>query len=289
MIIIADSGSTKTDWRFIDEEKGITVYNLKTVGFNPYFQDSDFIYNTLLEVFKDVIQNVQNQVNTIYYYGAGCSSDDKKIVVSEALVRLFPLATPHIDHDLIGASRATLGTNSGIACILGTGANSCVWDGNDVVENIPSHGYIFGDEGSGSYLGKELLKLYLNNEMDVEMKQVFVQEFNIFEEEILESTYKLPNPNVFLASFARFYSLFPHSKELTKIVQFGFNDFFQRRVIKYNDYILHELGFVGSIAYHFHEDLSAVAKLYGIKIKSIEKCPIDKLVEFHLSQNKIKI
>lgn len=287
MIIVADSGSTKTDWRFVDEENGTILFGVKSIGFNPYFHSSQFITSTLENSFHDILSSSKDQVSTIYYYGAGCSSEDKNLIVSNALSKLFPLAKIHVMHDLLGASRAALGNGSGIACIIGTGANSCVWDGTKVVDNIPSHGYIFGDEGSGSYLGKELLKIYLNNQMDALMKSKFDEEFNITEQEILENTYRKPNPNVFLASFARFYSFFPESNELNNIIKFGFNDFFHTRVLRYSNYIYHELGFVGSIAFYFKEQLEEIAKMHSITIKSVEKCPIDKLVQFHLEKNKV--
>ena len=287
MILIADSGSTKTDWRFVDEENGAVLFEIKSIGFNPYFHSTQFILSTLIKTFSDVYNSVSQTVTEIHYYGAGCSSEDKNLIVRNALSELFPVATVNIEHDLLGASRAALGKESGIACILGTGANSCVWDGNKVLDNIPSHGYIFGDEGSGSYLGKELLKIYLNNEMDSLMKSKFDEEFNISEQEIIENTYRKPNPNVFLASFARFYSFYPKSKELNNIIRFGFNDFFHRRVISYSDYIYHDLGFVGSIAFHFRDQLEEVARMHSINIKSIEKCPIERLVQYHLEHSKI--
>lgn len=286
MIVIADSGSTKTDWRFVNEENEEIIHSVKTIGFNPYFQNTEFILSTLKYDFEYITTDEKEDVTSIYYYGAGCSSEDKNLVIKNALKVLFVNAKIEINHDLLGASRAVLGKNSGITCILGTGANSCVWDGEKVLANIPSHGYIYGDEGSGSYLGKELLKLFLNNEMPLGMREKFIEEFNVSEQEILESTYKKQSPNVYLASFARFYSLFPQSKELTRIIQIGFNDFFSRRVIKYKDYFMNELGFIGSIAYYFQEDLIAVAKIHGLKIKSIERCPIERLVNYHLEHSE---
>lgn len=288
MIVVADSGSTKTDWRIVDLENDETVGSIKTIGFNPYFHDTNFIYDVLeKELYSNLKSNIINAVEEVFYYGAGCSSPDKNEIVERALKKIFPNANIHVEHDLLGASRATLGDEEGIACILGTGANSCVWTGSEVLHNIPSHGYIYGDEGSGSYLGKELLKMYLNDEMAPNVKAKFEEEFDIDENEILERTYKKSNPNVFLASFARFYSNFPESKKLINILRFGFNDFFQRRVIKYPDYFMYKLGFVGSIAYHFQEDLKVIAKMHGLQIVSISKCPIDSLVEYHLKKSLV--
>lgn len=286
MIVVADSGSTKTDWRFIDEN-GNTWHSIKTIGFNPYFQHTEFIASTLTIDFAPVLAECAEKVTQVYYYGAGCSSEDKSVIVYKALKSLFPSAQVNIKHDLLGASRAALGDKEGMACILGTGANSCIWNGMEVIANIPSHGYIFGDEGSGAYLGKEVLKLYLNNEMEAEMRKKFDEEFSVTEHDILERTYKQPNPNVYLASFARFYTLFPESKELSNIIRYGFNDFFHRRVMKYADYAYYDLGFIGSIAYHFQEELRAIASIHGLKIGSIERCPIDRLVIYHVEKSAI--
>lgn len=280
--IIADSGSTKTDWVIVDEE-GLELKRVRTIGFNPYFQTSDFIFNTLKKSFEE-IQDLLPQISEVYFYGAGCSSNEKNLIVQLAIEKIFTNAEVSINHDMIAASRASLGEKPGIACILGTGANSCVWNGYEILENIPSHGFIFGDEGSGSYLGIRLLKLYLSNQMDEALKTSFEDEFKTSVDEILNRTYKGQNPNVYLASFASFYGLHPENVQLMQIVEQGFEDFLSVRVLPYKQHKSLGLGFVGSIAYHFRDLLTKVANRYSLEIESIAKCPIDNLVQFHLAK-----
>jgi len=280
--IIADSGSTKTDWVIVDEE-GLELNRIRTIGFNPYFQTSDFIYNTLNKSFEE-IKDFLPQISEVYFYGAGCSSNEKNLIVQIALEKIFLNADVSINHDMIAASRASLGDKPGIACILGTGANSCVWNGYEIIENIPSHGFIFGDEGSGSYLGIRVLKLYLSNKMDDVLKTSFENEFKTSVDEILNRTYKGQNPNVYLASFASFYGLHRNNHQLMEIVEQGFEEFLSVRVLPYKQHQSLGLGFVGSIAYHFRDILHKVAEKHSLKIESVAKCPIDNLVQYHLAK-----
>ena len=159
MYFIIESGSTKSDWVLVDNKNNQSFY--KTIGFNPYFQTSEQIFNELLKCFNGIKINFE-QITNVFYYGAGCSSEEKNMVVKIALQPHFLKAQININHDLIAAARSTLANSDGIACILGTGANSCIWEDGKEVENIASHGYIFGDEGSGSYLGIQLIKLYIH-------------------------------------------------------------------------------------------------------------------------------
>ena len=281
MIVVADSGSTKTDWRIVDQHRK-TIKELKTMGFHPYLNNSDFIYATLNKEFNLFKDDELNEVSDVYYYGAGCSSPEMNNVIETALQKLFVNAKIYVDHDLVGASRALFGDNSGIACILGTGSNSCVWNGTEIVENIPSHGYVFGDEGSGSYLGRELLKMYLNGKMSNAMLEEFENQFNINEQKILRRTYQLPNPNVFLASFAIFYDSYSNPEELAPIVMKGFNEFFELRVLEYeNKEGYKNLGFIGSIAYSYQNELKEIAGKHGYTVQLFSKQPIDNLIEYH--------
>jgi glucosamine kinase len=284
MIVVADSGSTKTDWVFIDSENNKT-FTIKTVGFNPYFQSSEIIYETIKNAFGTHIE-ITPAVKDVFYYGAGCSSADKNKIVEVALHKIFPKAAIEVQHDMIAASRATLGNNPGIACIIGTGSNSCVWDGYEITQNIPSHGYIFGDEGSGAYLGIELLKLFLNNQMNEQLRSAFIAEYNIDEDTILTNVYKLTGPNVFLASFAKFYTNHIQFPGLREVIESAFIKFFETRIVKYPNYNNYKLGFVGSIAFYFYDILQTVAKSYNMEIETVTKCPIDNLVIYH-SYNKI--
>lgn len=286
MIVVADSGSTKTDWVFIQpDEKNIRV---RTVGFNPYFQTSKDIITILEKEFSHISSKLQN-VRQVYYYGAGCSSDSKKGVVKNSLETIFKNASIDVEHDMVAASRATLKNNQGIACIIGTGSNSCIWNGVDIVANIPSHGYILGDEGSGSHLGIDIVKLYLNGQMSSEMEAAFVKEFDVDQNTILENVYKGVNPNVYLASFAQFFAQHKNFPELEEIIEKNIIDFFENRIIKYPNYKNYKLGFVGSIAFHFSDIMEKIAGFYGLEISTITKCPIENLVDYHSSEHLIKI
>lgn len=282
--IIADSGSTKTDWVLLDENSNV-IERVKTIGFNPYFQSSEFIFNEIEIGFRH-LESVLDDITEVYYYGAGCSSKEKKRIISSALKSLFNNGIITVNHDLVAAARATLGSQDGIACIIGTGSNSCLWKNQEVVENIPSHGYIFGDEGSGSYLGIELVKLYLEDKLSPDLKVRFEKTFKLSKDQILNSTYKEKNPNVFLANFATFYTPYIDDPQLNEILIKGFEQFFEKRIIPYKDYKKYKLGFVGSIAYHFDEIIKKIADKYGLEIVHITKCPIDNLVEYH-TLNKV--
>lgn len=282
MILIADSGSTKTDWILINDE-GERLEKIKSIGFNPYFQNSDFIYQTLLGSFES-IQIFFDRIEKVFFYGAGCSSRENNEIVENALVRLFPFATIEVNHDMMAAARATLGQNQGIACILGTGSNSAVWSGYEILDNIPSYGYLFGDEGSGAYLGIALLKKYFSKSLSKELQVSFNEAFNYTDAEIIQRVYKGENPNVFVASFAAFYSLHPNDDQLIEIIQGGFELFFQSRVVRYDNYQKLPLGFVGSISFHLREHLESVANMFGCHIKEVIKCPIDNLVDYHLTK-----
>jgi len=277
--LIADSGSTKTDWAIINN-KNEEIKRIKTIGFNPYFQDSNYIYSVLSEAFSNITIDFKD-VTEIHYYGAGCSTQENKEVVKIALAKLFSNSTIKVHHDLIAAARATLGKKKGIACILGTGSNSCVWENEKEVQNIESHGYIFGDEGSGSHLGIRLIQLYLSGNLDEKIKNQFDKEFNISKKEILHRTYRDKNPNVFLASFAKFYQQFVDEPILRSIILNEFEEFFQKRIIPYHNYQNYQVGFIGSISFFYQDLLLEVANKYSITVSKITRCPIDELIIYH--------
>jgi N-acetylglucosamine kinase-like BadF-type ATPase len=283
---IADSGSTKTDWVIVDRE-GNQADRVKTIGFNPYFQSSEFILAELQRSFSKSKIN-SNELHEVNFYGAGCSSIEKNAIVEQALSSQFPKAQINVDHDLVAAARATLGNESGIAGILGTGSNSCVWENGKVVHNIPSHGYIFGDEGSGSYLGIRLVQRYLEDNLETRVKQDFEKKFKLTKDQILNATYKEKDPNVFLASFASFYYDYLDQEPFRRIIRDGFVAFFEKRIQAYPNYSKYDLGFVGSIAYFYQDILSDVAQERGMTIRKITRCPIDTLVEFHTHNQVVK-
>jgi N-acetylglucosamine kinase-like BadF-type ATPase len=279
LTVVADSGSSKTDWVVI-HQNGEHVDKIRTIGFNPYFQSSELIFAEVEEGFAH-LENFLDEVAEVHFYGAGCSSTEKNEIVAKALQPIFKNALIKINHDLEAAAVATLGDQRGIACIIGTGSNSCVWENNKVIDNVPSHGYIFGDEASGSYLGKELVRRFLMGQLDKNLAHSFEETFKLNKEQILNATYREPSPNVFLAKFAKFYSQHPNDASLNAIIEEGFMKFFEVRILPYANYTSYPLGFVGSIAYYFKPILEKVVLKHNMQIAKITQCPIDELVEYH--------
>jgi len=201
MILIADSGATKTDWRLISGKKEIC--NVKTIGFNPYFIDTEDIINVLKD---NLIPNLSEHiVQKIFFYGAGCSTPLKNDIIVKALQNLFKSAEINVEHDILGAARGLFGNSEGIACILGTGSNSCYYNGKTISESLPSFGFIYGDEGSGAQLGKYLVEAYMKHKLPEDLHTKFMEKYKFSLEDILTNTYKNPSPNRFLASFTTFF------------------------------------------------------------------------------------
>jgi N-acetylglucosamine kinase-like BadF-type ATPase len=278
MILVADSGSTKTDWACINEAGYVKYY--ESDGFNPYYKTGEDLKHLLDKDLLPVIDN-EYAVKEVYFYGSGCSTPKKQMVVEEAINWAFPNARVDADHDLLGAARALLGRNEGIACILGTGSNSCYYDGRKIVENVPSIGYLFGDEGSGTYLGKLFITAYLQNKFPEDLKEIFEKRHNVSLESILDAVYNQGRPNVFLASFSRFILQHVSHDFLRQLVLRSFDDFFREQVSKYAKYKDVEIQFTGSIAHAYEAFLLEVAAKYGVTVGKIHQKPIEGLVAFH--------
>jgi glucosamine kinase len=281
MILIADGGSTKTDWRLIKE--GREYKQVQTPGFNPYLVGSDEIEALLWKELQPYIDN--NAVSAVYYYGAGCSTPVKNMIVENAFEKIFPNARIHISHDLLAASHALCGDKAGIAAILGTGSNSCFYDGKDITEGIFSLGYFFGDEGSGAYLGKQLLTAYLHKELPEDIEKRFKDEYSMSLESILDSVYTKPAPSRFLASFSRFINNNRDNQYIYKLLTEAFRSFYKYQVCCYSRHKEVPVHFVGSVAYHYKDILTEVGLEFGIKTGKFIKAPIDGLVEYH-QENK---
>ncbi len=283
MILIADSGSTKTSWRLIDDSK--QIHQCATQGFNPYFQSSE----DLIEILKNEVLNSFTLINAqlpirIYYYGAGCGAQAKKQIVAHAFQSIFPKAITEVHTDMLGACRATCGHQAGIVAILGTGANTCYYNGKEIIENTPSLGYVLGDEGSGAYIGKTFVQAYLNNEMPEELSKRFFARFKLGKDEILNVVYTQPNPNRFLASFSKF--VYQNLKEqfVKDLVAGCFQQFFDKHICKYKMHKDVKLSCVGSVAYYYSNILRAVAVNKGVNIDTIIETPIAGLTLFHESE-----
>ncbi len=277
MILIADSGATKTQWVIIDENH--VSDPIETSGFNPYFMESRILENILDKDLVPIIR--QDKISKVFFYGAGCSTPQKCGIVEDALKEVFPIADCEIEHDLLGAARALFGRKEGIACILGTGSNSCRYDGRDIKENVPSLGYLFGDEGSGAYLGKLFLTDYLRNMLPENIRSAFDSKYGYSLENILDAVYSKPHPNRFLSSFSRFLGEFRQEEYVRELIRRNFRDFMKEQVTKYSRYKELPLGLIGSVGYHYGDIFGEVAKEEGLTVQSIIKNPMEGLVRYH--------
>lgn len=276
MLLIADSGSTKTNWCLIDDKT--VVKNISTLGINPFYQDEIEIAS---EIEKRLLPNIDKDVKIehIVFYGAGCSFPEKKALVSNALRKYFSGAKIEVESDLLGAARSLFGRKEGIACILGTGSNSCYYDGNSIIENVSPLGFILGDEGSGAVLAKALVADCLKKQLPEHLCKQFVEKYDLTPAIILENVYKKPFPNRFLAKFTPFLSENIHEPAIHSIVYNGFASFFQRNITHYPNN--KQIGFIGSVAFYLSEVLSKVAKDQNFKIATIVKDPMEGLILYH--------
>jgi len=276
MILIADSGATKTSWALISDDASF-IHD--TAGFNPYYMDASVIEGILLNELPEKIKG--ENVDAIYYYGSGCSTEKNCGVVETALRTHFSNAEIEVQHDLLAAARALLGRSEGIACILGTGANSCSYDGEKITKNIASLGYMFGDEGSGAYIGRRFLSALLKGNLDREINEAFQLKYNYSLEDILGSVYGVDNPSTYMASFTRFLAEHEHHDDIKKILISSFKDFFTESISRYDRYKQIPVSFVGSVAFHFRHILNEAAWQDGISIGLIEQAPMEGLIRYH--------
>lgn len=277
MILIADSGSTKTDWVLVDDE---TRQRFRTIGYNPLFIGTEGIVQSLTEGL--LTQLNAGLVKTVFFYGADCAVSENASIVKQALEHCFEKASVHVGHDLLAAARALLGNSAGFSAILGTGSNTCVYDGEKVVENIPSLGYLLGDEGSGTYIGRKILRDYLRKVMPGDLQVHFQATWNYSEVAILNGLYQGKFPNRFLAAFCQFAHTFQQHAYIQEIIWDSFRDFFENRVLRYKDYQSLRLNCIGSVGFVFREQLKKVAAEYNMPVGKIVQSPIEALVNFHL-------
>lgn len=281
MIIIADGGSTKTNWCLLDDNQKKIYFN--TEGYNPYFVDSDYIVNSLK---KGLPQDLPlDKIQEVNYYGAGVHNEEKAQIIVHAFSQLFPNAKIEIGHDLLAAARALLGKESGFAAILGTGTNSCIYDGDKITKNINSAAYILGDEGSGSYIGKKLLTDFVRGLMPEDVTKAFYDTYKMTPDEIMDNVYTKPLANRFCASFSKFvYDNNVNLEYTRKIVDDSFEAFFANLVSKYPNYQDYTFNCIGSVGYNFRNVLEDKAAQYGMKVGKILRSPIDDLVKFHIER-----
>tara|TARA_R110001599_G_scaffold319121_3_gene528923 strand:- start:7029 stop:7865 length:837 start_codon:yes stop_codon:yes gene_type:complete len=274
-ILIADSGFTKTDWRLIGADGKIE--QARTMGINPYYQTEDEI----LLVIQDLHSQLPDRVDEIYFYGTGCSSGTNRDKIARLLNRYYQEAKIDVNHDLLAAARSLCGEEKGIACIIGTGTNSCLYDGSKIISNVSSLGWAIADEGGGTYLGKTLVTDYYRKDMPEHLRIIFKDRFGLNKDAFLTAIYQEPNPGRFLASFAKFINEHVSDPYMYKLVYDAFTTFITKNVVKYEGYKEVPVHFTGSVAYYFNNILRKVAVDQGIYIKHITEHPIAGLTLFH--------
>lgn len=279
MILIADSGSTKTDWCFAAKDQE-PIY-VQSLGINPYYQTSKNIAD---ELEKTLRSTYDGPIEAIHYYGTGITGQAIAEQIQQIIAQSYPDAGEiNVSSDLIGASRALYGTQSGIAVILGTGSNTGYFDGNAISEQIPPLGFWLGDEGSGGYLGKEFFKAYLRKDLKQETVALFNNQFGeMTRGQVLENAYQKPFPNRYFASYAEFIITNKTNPDFKELIESSLQKLFKRYLIKYRDIHIKPVGFVGSIAHYLAPEIETVASEHDIKVSKIIKSPIEELVGFHL-------
>lgn len=285
MILLADGGSTKVDWRLVEGNKEIK--QISTRGINPFFLTGEEISE---EIKLSVMPTLNGHViEAIHFYGAGCATPEKNNVIEKAIAENFNIIDISVNSDLLAAAKGLCGNNKGIVCILGTGSNSCYYDGNEIVDNVSPLGYILGDEGSGAVLGKLFVGACLKNQLTPGIKEKFLEEYQLTPPEIVDKVYRQPLPNRFLAKISPFLVKNIEDETVYNLVCNSFKDFFVKNVMQY-DYKNNTVHFTGSVAYHYADVLRKVGADLGITVGTIVQSPMGGLIEYYAEvYNKIKI
>lgn len=275
MIIIVESGSTKSDWVLLNGEEQTTF---KTKGLNPYFHSELDVENAILQ--NESLVALKDQVTQIWFYGSGCSSPDLNAIIHRGLQSVFLKARINIDHDLNACAYATYNGSPSISCILGTGSNSCFFDGKSIHEEVPALGYILGDEGSGAYFGKKLIADFLYKKLPKSIADRLNEEgWN--NKRFVNLVYQKPHANVFLASFMPIISNYKDEPYINDMMKMGFKHFIENHVMCYENFASTQVHFVGSVAYFFADTLTEVFKESGLILGNIIRHPVDGLILYH--------
>ncbi|MCQ2334028.1 MAG: ATPase [Paludibacteraceae bacterium] len=294
MILLADSGSSKTHWCLMAANGQVSEFF--TDGINPFYQTSDAIKNSISNQLLPQMARLlwAGKITNIYFYGAGCTPEKIPFLV-HALQSVFKDAQVEVYSDMVGAARGLLGHKKGVACIMGTGSNSCLYDGEQIVRNVPALGFILGDEGSGAVLGKRLVADLLKNQMGQDLKEKFLQQYNVTQADIIEHVYRQPFPNRYLAGLSKFCAENIDDKRIYALVYDHFNQFVVRNLRQYYEtedgVELEEtknvpVGFIGSIAYYYQDVLRKVLDDQGFTVAQIMVDPMEGLKQYHRSDIK---
>ena len=283
MIIVADSGSTKTDWALISDSKVVYV---QSVGLNPYFLSTEELAKIIYGALKDV---ESEEVDSIHFYGAGTSTAENKNKIISVFADFFPrVEDVVVDTDMLGAAKALFGNEKGIACILGTGSNSCYYDGNQIADNVQSLGYLLGDNGSGAVIGHRLMQMYMRNKLNPKVSKKFRDEYNLGYHFILDNVYKKSTPNKFFARFSPFILKNLKDDVISDMVRDEFREFVKYFIVNYEGYKDLPIRIIGSIGFYYKDLLKEVFDEFDLKIEKINKTPIEALVEHYSSLVGVK-
>jgi len=279
MKLVVDSGSTKTDWGFFGTLSDLRVY--KTQGINPCHQSADEIRSIISNELLSQIAGIDSgAVTQLFYYGAGCATEAICAQMAGMLKEFFPAAAVTVDSDMLGAARALCGHSEGVACVLGTGSNSCLYNGKEIIDQVPSLGYILGDEGSSAALGRRFISDCLKRQLPEPVSREFMERYSLTKDIIIENVYRKPLPNRYIAGFAPFIFDKRAVPEVHKLIIQCFQEFFTRNVISYHKPWM-PVHFVGSLANSFADELKETAELLGMTIGKIETSPMNGLVDYH--------
>ena len=274
--IIADSGATKCQWTIVQQNKKKTI---TTIGISPYFLNTDEIVQIIQKAFDKKVDC--NAIKDVYFYGTGLTNPSNVLILKKALKTLFKKASLDIQTDLMAIARAACMDQKGVACILGTGSNAGFYNGKKIVKNSPGLGYVLGDEGSGTYLGKKVLQYYLYKTFDEDLMNAFEQKYNLDKSTILNKVYKEPLANRYIAQFTEFLVENRGHYMIENIIEDGLNDFFFTHLNKLNESWLYPIHFVGSVAYGFKDVLKQLAHTYEFELGKIMKTPGEGLLAYH--------
>ena len=275
MQLIADSGSTKVSWRAILDDGSVRA--IETVGINPVFMEDAEIESILTE---KLVPEIGTKVDAIFFYGAGMVGGEISAKLERCFGKVFPGSTCEAASDVLAAARALCGHKPGIACILGTGSNSCFYDGEGIAENVRAGGFILGDEASGAYLGKRLISDFIKGLLPVPVENAFRKRYGLDYMAIVQKVYREPMPSRFLASFSPFIAEFRNHPHIANLLKSSFEEFLRRNIIHY-DYKKYPVNFVGSIAYYYKDILEKAVNASGMRMGTVLQGPIDGLVAYH--------
>ena len=278
MILIADGGSTKADWIALNTNKE-EAFRVRTLGFNPAIVPHEELSNRIVNMFQ--LMHIKDEVTEIHFYGAGCGTPKPIEILKSILESIFVNAKIFIAEDMLAAVYAASGKEPALVCILGTGSNSCYYNGEQMEMMTASLGYILMDEASGNYFGKKLIVDYYYHKMPKKIAEKFRNEFDLEADHIKKNLYRAPNPNMYLATFAKFMFEFKEEKYIKKIIKKGFQEFFKYRILPYNKTAETPIYFIGSIAFYFRDILEKIAQKNNLVITDVIQRPIDNLLAYH--------